>query len=212
MAKTRTELIAYGDQYLPAEVPERTHTLAARSPLPAVTDIEDAVRAAINSPIAHEPLRKLVGPKAKVTIAFDDASGSFFQTQRADFRQVAIEIIVEELLKAGVELGDITLLCAQGLHRKLSRTEMETFLGRRLVLQFGYNHLYCHDAEDPDQLVHLGYTSRGFDVEVNRAVTDSDQFIYLNTMWAPFNGGWRHRDPGPPAECSVRRPEVRPLR
>ena len=133
----------------------------------------------------------LVGPKAKVTIAFDDASGAYFQTKGADFRQIAIEVIVEELRKAGVELRDITLLCAQGLHRKLSRTEMETFLGRRLVLQYGYNNLYCHDAEDPDQLVHLGYTHRGFDVEVNRAILDSDQFIYLNSMWAPFNSGWK---------------------
>ena len=108
---------------------DRTHTLTANESLPAVPDVEDAVRDAINSPIAHEPLRKLVGPGVKVTIAFDDASGSYFQTRRTDFRQVAIELIVEELRKAGVELGDITLLCSQGLHRKLSRTELETFLG-----------------------------------------------------------------------------------
>jgi hypothetical protein len=191
MPSTRTETIPYGDEYLRAELPERTRTLTANLPLPAVLDVREAVRAAIADPIAHEPLHKLVGPKSRVTIAFDDASGAFFQTRRADFRQVAIELIVEELRGAGVELGNIKLLCAQGLHRKLSRTEMETFLGRRLVLQFGYNNLYCHDAEDPDQLVHLGYTPRGFDVEVNRAVVDSDQFIYLNTMWAPFNGGWK---------------------
>ena len=191
MPDTRTEYIAYANGRLPVQVPDRTRTVGANPPLPAVPDIEQAVRHAIDNPLAHEPIRKLVGPKAKVTIAFDDASGSYFQTQRADFRQVAIELIVEELRGAGVELGDITLLCAQGLHRKLSRTEMETFLGRRLVLQFGYNQLYCHDAEDPDQLVHLGYTSRGFDVEVNRAIVDSDLFIYLNTMWAPFNGGWK---------------------
>ncbi len=191
MPDTRTEYIICGDVRLPVQVPDRTRTVTARGPLPAVGDIEQAVRDAISNPISHEPLRKLVGPKARVTIAFDDASGSYFQTQRDDFRQVAIEVIVEELRQAGVELGDIRLLCAQGLHRKLSRTEMETFLGRRLVLQFGYNQLYCHDAEDPDQLVHLGYTRRGFDVEVNRAVLDSDQFIYLNTMWAPFNGGWK---------------------
>ena len=191
MASTRTERIAYGEGFLPVRVPERTRTITAGRPLPAVPDVEQAVREAIDSPIAHDPLHKLVGPKSKVTIAFDDASGSYFQTQRADFRRVAIELIVEELRKAGVGLGGITLLCAQGLHRKLSRTEMETFLGRRLVLQFGYNQLYCHDAEDPDQLVHLGYTERGFDVEVNRAVLESDQLIYLNTMWAPFNGGWK---------------------
>jgi nickel-dependent lactate racemase len=191
MAVTRTEHVTYGDRYLPVQVPEQTRTIVAKPPMSAVPDIEQAVRDAIASPIAHEPLYKLVGPRAKVTIAFDDASGSYFQTKRKDLRQVAIEVIVEELLKVGVALGDITLLCAQGLHRKLSRTEMETFLGRKLVLQFGYNQLYCHDAEDPEQLVHLGYTERGFDVEVNRAVVDSDLFIYLNTMWAPFNGGWK---------------------
>ena len=191
MSNARTEHIAYGDGTLPVQVPDRTRTLTAKPALPGVADIEEAVRRAIAEPIAHEPLDKLAGPKTKVTIAVDDASGSYFQTSRVDFRQVAIEIIVEELRKLGVDLGDITLLCAQGLHRKLSRTEMETFLGRRLVLQFGYNQLYCHDAEDPDQLVHLGYTHRGWDVEVNRAIVDSDLFIYLNTMWAPFNGGWK---------------------
>ena len=188
---TRTERIAYGEGFLDAQVPERTRVVEAKRPMPAVPDIEQAVRDAIAHPVAHEPLHKLVGPRAKVTIAFDDASGAYFQTRRADFRRVAIELIVEELRQLGVDLRDITLLCAQGLHRKLSRTEMETFLGRRLVLQFGYNNLYCHDAEDPEQLVHLGYTQRGFDVEVNRAVLDSDQLIYLNTMWAPFNGGWK---------------------
>ena len=186
MPSTRTEYIAYGDGYLPFETPERTRVIGAKSPLPPLPDIEGAIRQSINEPIAHEPLHKLVNFKSKVTIAFDDASGSYFQTRRADFRQIAIEVLVEELQRAGVELRNIKLLCAQGLHRKLSRTEMETFLGRKLVLQFGYNQLYCHDAEDPDQLVHLGYTHRQFDVEVNRAITESDQFFYLNTMWAPF--------------------------
>ena len=191
MAETRTESIAYGDRSLTVRLPERTRVIDARPPMAPVPDIRQAVRDAIENPIAHEPLRKLAGPKSKVTIAFDDASGSYFQTKRTDFRRVAIELIVEELTALGVDLRDITLLCAQGLHRKLTRVEMETFLGRKLVLSFGYNNLYCHDAENPDQLVHLGYTDRGFDVEVNRAIVDSDLFIYLNTMWAPFNGGWK---------------------
>ena len=188
---SKTEHIVHGNGRVPVRLPQKTRTITAKSPLPAVADIRAAIAGALSDPIGHEPLRKLVGPKAKVTIAFDDASGNYFQTRRADIRQVAIELLVEELRGAGVSLGDIKLLCAQGLHRKLSRTELETFLGRRLVLQFGYNQLYCHDAEDPEQLVHLGYTERGFDVEVNRAIVDSDLFIYLNTMWAPFNGGWK---------------------
>ena len=191
MKNTRTEYIVYGDRQLRVEVPEWTRTIVAKPPMPPVPDIEGAIREALANPIAHEPLHKLVSPSSKVTIAFDDASGLYFQTKRMDFRQTAIEVIVEELRKAGVELGNITLLLSQGLHRKLTRTEMETFLGRKIVLQFGYNQLYSHDAEDPEQLVHLGYTKRQWDVEVNRAVVESDQLIYLNTMWVPFNGGWK---------------------
>lgn len=191
MANTQTHYIACGDGYVRAELPGDARVVGGKRALPPLPDIAGSVRAALAEPIAHEPLHRLVNAKSKVVIAFDDASGAYFQTQRTDFRQIAIEVIVEELRKVGVALGNITLLLAQGLHRKLSRTEMETFLGRRLVLQFGYNNLYCHDAEDPSQLVHLGYTKRGFDVEVNRAILDADQFIYLNTMWAPFNGGWK---------------------
>lgn len=191
MPSTRTHHIAYGDGYISAALPERTRVIEGKPPLPAIPDISERLREVIAGPIAHEPLNKLVSGKSRVVIAFDDASGAYFQTQRTDFRQTAIEVMVEELRKAGVSLNNITLLLAQGLHRKLSRTEMETFLGRRLVLQFGYNNLYCHDAENPEQLVHLGYTHRGFDVEVNRAILEADQFIYLNTMWAPFNGGWK---------------------
>lgn len=169
MTSTRPEQIVYGDGYLNVRVPERTRTVTANPSLPPILDIRQSLRDALESPIAHEPLRKLVSPRSKVTIAFDDASGSYFETRRDDVRKVAIEHIVEELRSLGVPLSNVTLICAQGLHRKLSRTEMETFLGRRLVPQFGYNQLYCHDAENPDQLVHLGYTQRGFDVEVNRA-------------------------------------------
>lgn len=191
MASTISERIVCGDETIEARLPERTRVLRGKEPMPGIADRGKAIREAIHNPIAHEPLPKLVGPGAKVTIAFDDMSGASFQMRPPDFRQQAIEILIEELTKAGVALEDIRLLCAQGLHRKLNRLEMETFLGRRITLGFGYSRLYCHDAEDPEANVHLGETRRGFEVEVNRAVTDSDQLIYLNTMRSPFNGGWK---------------------
>jgi hypothetical protein len=48
-----------------------------------------------------------------------------------------------------------------------------------------------HDACDPDQLVYLGETERGFEVELNKAVTESDQLIYVNCTPSPMNGGWK---------------------
>ena len=191
MGSNRTERIAYANGQLSVQIPERARTVTGNPAKPPITDIASAVREALHNPIAHQPLPSLVSSSSKVTIAFDDAAGAYFRTKHTDFRQIAIEIILEELLKAGVQLSNITLLLAQGLHRKLTRVEMETFLGRKIIMQFGYNQLYAHDAEDPDQLIHLGYTHRNWDVEVNRAIVESDQFIYLNTMWAPFNGGWK---------------------
>ena len=125
MPNTKPVHIACGDGYIKAEIPERTRVIEAKRPLPAIPDIGEAIRNALANPVGHEPLARLVGPKSKVTIAFDDASGSYHRTSRTDFRQTAIEIIVEELRQAGVELGNIKLLLAQGLHRKLSRTEHE---------------------------------------------------------------------------------------
>ena len=114
MKETQTERIAYGDRRLTVRLPERARVIDAKPPMTPVPDIRQAVRDAIENPIAHEPLRKLAGPKSRVTIAFDDASGSYFQTKRTDFRQVAIELIVEELTALGVDLRDITLLCGPG--------------------------------------------------------------------------------------------------
>jgi len=191
VAGMKTELIAYGDGYLPVQVPEDARVLRPNPPLPPLPDVRQAVREALYNPIAHEPVHRLVGPKAKVLICFDDTSGATWQVKAPDVRRVAIEVLLEEMTKAGVPLENVTLMCTQGLHRKLTRTEMETFLGRDLVLRFPYTRLYSHDAEDKENIVHLGYTRRGFDVEINRAIVEADQVFYISVPGTPFNGGWK---------------------
>ena len=65
----------------------------------AAKDIEEKLDYALNNPIAHEPLSKLVNSSSKVVIAFDDASGSYFETRPPDFRRVAVEYIFGQLKK-----------------------------------------------------------------------------------------------------------------
>ncbi|MCK5572665.1 MAG: nucleoside monophosphate kinase, partial [Bacteroidetes bacterium] len=48
------------------------------------------VRDALQSPIAHEPLDKLVSPKSKVTIAFDDPAGSQAPIKKPDIRETTV--------------------------------------------------------------------------------------------------------------------------
>jgi len=182
--------LLFGDDAISVSLPDDARILTAPAPLPPLDDPEAAVRAALSEPVQHEPLEKLVGPGSKVTIAFDDLTIPVVPMAPPDFRGLIIPILLETLHRAGVRPEDVRLIVANALHRKWTRSELATALGPILSL-LPPQRLYNHDACDPEQLVFLGETERGFEVEVNRAVTDSDQLIYVNCTPSPMNGGWK---------------------
>jgi lactate racemase-like protein len=186
-----TSKIAYGDEFINVTLPERTHILEPPHPFAALKNTEEAIRSALYSPIAHEQVSKLVDPKSKVAIAFDDPVIPQIPMKKPDFREVTITVLLEELEKAGVKKSNIKLICANALHRKFTNGELSTILGPKIPLAFGPNRLYCHDAEDGENLVLVGETERGFEVEVNRVVMESDQLFYVNVTSLPFHGGWK---------------------
>ena len=49
--------------------------------------------------------------------------------------------------------------------------------------------LLQHDAEDPANLVHLGITDHGEDVEINRRAAESDLLVYVNINLVAMDGG-----------------------
>lgn len=179
-----------GDHAVEVEFGDDTRILSAPPPLPALQDPAAAVRAALAAPVAHEPLANLVGPSSTVTIAFDDLTIPVIPTEGPDFRQVVIGEILAILHGAGVQPENVRLLVANALHRQWTRSELATVLGPVLSL-LPPQRLTNHDACDPDQLVFLGETDRGFEVEVSRALVESDQFIYVNCTPSPMNGGWK---------------------
>lgn len=186
-----TSRIVYGDDFITLAFPEKTQILEAPPPFAPLKNPEEAIRNALNSPTAHEQISKLVGPKSKVTIAFDDPVIPQIPMKKPDFREAAITVLLEELEKAGVKKSNIRLICANALHRKFTNGELSTILGPKIPLAFGPNRLYCHDAEDGENLILVGETERGFEVEVNRAVMESDQLFYVNITTLPFHGGWK---------------------
>ena len=197
--------IPYGDRTILAELPERTRVIRqTKPPLPPLPDPSQAVRNALNSPIAHDPLPQLVGPKSKVTIAFDDLIGFAPAQKQPDFREIAIKVLLKELEKLKVDPYNIRLVCAVGLHRKWTTRELGTIIGEDLAYRFGPSKLYNHDAEDKENLIFLGETKRNQEVEVNRVVTDSDQIIYVSNPWSQFNGGWKSAVVGLSSYRSIR--------
>jgi hypothetical protein len=181
--------IVFGDRMIPVKLPDRTRSVpqALSTTLPPVADLRTALREALRKPLDLPPLREMARPGWRVTVAFDDPTVPCY----APVWEPAIRSVLEELEQAGVKKRDVTLLCANALHRKFTRGELGQVIGKELVKEFGYR-LLCHDAEDPENLSFLGVTRSGYDVEINRRVTDSDLTIYINTVvWRGFNGGWK---------------------
>ncbi|MEA3253869.1 MAG: lactate racemase domain-containing protein [Chloroflexota bacterium] len=184
--------IPCGDNTILADLPERTRVISqTNEAISAIADPAQAIRDALNSPIAHDPLSRLVNAKSKVTIAFDDPIAYVPQQKVPGFREIAIRVLLEELDKLGVNPDNIRLVCAVGLHRKWTTRELSTIVGEQLAYRLSPSKLFNHDAEDKDNLVFLGETKRNQEVEVSRLVTDSDQLIYISQPWSPFNGGWK---------------------
>src|SRR5215470_7507520 len=147
-----TVALPYGETTMPADLPDDTVMLSTveSAPLPPVDDLDGAVRSALAAPLGLPRIGALVKPGAKVTIAFDDhTTGSF-----GPIRKVAIQAILDELEAAGVGRRDVTLICANALHRLLRPAELARLLGEDLVAEFG-SRLVCHDAEDPEQITDL---------------------------------------------------------
>jgi hypothetical protein len=183
------EQIVFGDRMIPVKLPVNTQSAppGLSTTLPPVDDLEATIREALQAPLGRPPLRELIRPGWKVTIAFDDPTVPCF----APVWEPAIRLVLEELEQGGVKKANIALLCANGLHRKFTRRELAKIIGDDLVREFGYR-LVCHDAEDSENLSYMGTTESGYDVEINRLVTDSDLTVYINTVvWRGFNGGWK---------------------
>lgn len=181
--------IPFGDGFLDVELPERTRVADAGvgTRLEPAESVEAAVEAALERPLGTPRLAELARGARRVTIAFDDPTVPCF----APLWEVAIGRVLAELAEGGVGPERVRLLCANALHRKFTHAELAGILGERLVAEHG-ERLACHDAEAAEELVHLGTTPSGHDVELNRATVDSDLLVYVNaSSFRGFNGGWK---------------------
>jgi hypothetical protein len=105
-----------------------------------------------------------------------------------DARQRVIEAVLDLAAEAGVD--DVILIVARALHRRMTDAELRHALGDRIFEAFApHGLLLQHDAEDAANLVHLGFTDHGEDVEINRRAAESDLLVYVNISLVAMDGG-----------------------
>ena len=109
----------------------------------------------------------------RLTIAFDDLSIPLPTMKAPDIRGRIIEAVLTMAAEAGVD--DVKLIAANALHRRMTAAELKHIVGERVFRSFyPQGDLYNFDAEDRDELAHLGTTDKGEDIEISKRAAESD--------------------------------------
>ncbi len=174
----------FGRQKLAIDVPDDSTIVEFQNP-PFLSHPEQAVNEALLSPVGSPPLAELIRPGMTVAIGFDDP------TRPPLPWQTILPQVIEVLTKGGVRDEDISLICANGAHRKWTADELKRFLGSHLFDRFWPSgRIFNHDCQNPDELTYLGTTQRGGYVEHNRRFVEADLSIYVGTVSATYVGGY----------------------
>jgi len=176
--------LPYGDGVVGAEI-DWAEVLATLdvAEAPELPDLDEAIRRAIEQPIGLDRgLYELVSPGERVVVLVSD----MFRKTRVD--QI-LPILIAGLDRAGVCAGHISVLFATGTHRPPTREEQAAILGPAV-----YEHLrgriFVHDPNDAANLVHVGTTSRGTPVEINRRAHEADRLIATGAVVLHYFGGY----------------------
>ena len=182
--------LGYGRSALSFTFDENRYNVLSqdRDGLRPLTDIE--IGAALDAPIASQPLDEICSTSDSVLIVVSDAT-------RATASAQVVNLLVRRLIQYGVLPGNIAIIFATGIHRPVTEQEkadlLTPFIAQRV-------RILNHNANDPKQMVRLGTTELGTPVELNRAVKDYSVVITTGAVgfhyFAGFTGGRKSICPG----------------
>lgn len=154
---------------------------------PAVGEEKDLIEEALRNPIGTPPLKEIVRRGQKVAIVTSDIT-------RPMPTWKVMPYLLKELYAAGIQSENITLVFALGSHRKQSAEEK-----RHLAGEQAWREIRCVDADTKD-CIHIGTTSMGTPVDLDRRVVEADIRICLGNIefhyFAGYSGGAKAIMPG----------------
>ncbi|WP_459930433.1 nickel-dependent lactate racemase [Desulfosporosinus burensis] len=180
-------MLAYGKSGLSVNVPEDTRIVEPTF-LELPEDDHELVLNALRNPIGTKPLREMVKSKDKVVIVISDIT-------RPTPNYKLIPWILEEL--PHVPLENVTIINGLGTHRDQTRPEFVEMLGETIVDSVRIINHHCHEKSE---LTHLGTSSYGCEVYLNKEYVEADFRIVTGFIephfFAGFSGGPKGIMPG----------------
>jgi nickel-dependent lactate racemase len=175
--------IPYGKGHLHFHLPEGIEAkVVVPLETPAAPDPAGAVKAALAAPIGGVDLADFRGARS-AAIAVNDKT-----------RPVPHQYLLPPLLRCLEDLGlppaAIQLIIATGTHPPMTPEEYPRVIPEEILARY---RVVCHDGDDRENLLHLGTTSRGSPVWVNRHFVEADLRIVVGNIephqFQGFSGG-----------------------
>ena len=167
--------------------------------MPAIADLPEAFRRAVEEECAGAPLRERVHAGDQITIILSDVTRFWMRQDRI------CELLVKYLEReCGIDDGNIVVLMALGTHRPMTDAELE-------AVASPYVYARCrvvnHDC-DAENLVDVGQTRYGNRVEVNPLAVGRKVITVGGTvhhLMAGYGGGRKSILPGVCSRATIRR-------
>lgn len=150
---------------------------------PALADVNAALRDGLSKPIGMDQAF-LAGfrPGETVAIIVSDA-----------YRQTGVDrylpALIEELNRAGIRDADIRFIFASGTHRVPTPDQQRAILGAAVYERF-QGRMYTREAYNAERHVHVGITSRGTPVEIDRLAHECGRIIATGAVVLHYFGGF----------------------
>lgn len=172
--------LPYGRQEISLDLTGCLKVKTFTPPEPEVLgDPEAMTRASLSGPVKSEHLAALALKASRAVIAIPDRT-------RPRVAGEILPVVLDELLKGGLDFDRISILVATGTHAEHSGEELTSLVGETAAGLAIYQNRSgrIEDYED------LGITRRGTPVLINRGILEADLKIVIGTVAYHYFAGW----------------------
>ncbi len=179
--------LPYGNAYVKAHIPvNNLKRILNTKHVKGLSNEREQITASLRSPIASLPLLDRINKDDKVVVLVTD------NTRPCPDDRLLPPILTE--LEHNLSRDSITIIVALGLHPALDKNELIELLGLEIIENYN---VVNHDVNDT---VHIGTTSNGTPVDINKRVVEADFRISTGFIephfFAGFSGGRKSIAPG----------------
>ena len=189
MQSTRALRLDYGEHGIEVEVPSAARVLEMAD-VPALDDVDARIEEALRDPVGTPALARLARGRGSACVVISDIT-------RPVPNAVILPPLLRTLEEAGIERRRITILVGTGLHRPNEGEELVRLVGPRVAADYRIEN---HRARDRESLVHLGRSSAGAPIWIDRLYVEADLKIATSLiephLMAGYSGGRKAVCPG----------------